>query len=84
MDRIDESIQAPVEDLYGQEMLIYLIILHGHRFVDVDSYNVYVDGVYATNVGASSVNLDKAVFTKGSGEYTIGVASVKNINKISV
>ena len=49
---------------------------------DVDSYNVYVDGVYATNVSASSVNLDKAVFTKGSGEYTIGVASVKN-NKIS-
>ena len=34
--------------------------------------------MYATNVSASSVNLDKAVFTKGSGEYTIGVASVKN------
>ena len=78
---IDESIQAPVGLVWaGNADLPYYFAWT--PVVDVDSYNVYVDGVYATNVGASSVNLDKAVFTKGSGEYTIGVASVKN-NKIS-
>ena len=78
---IDESIQAPVGLVWaGNADLPYYFAWA--PVVDVDSYNVYVDGVYATNVGASSVNLDKAVFTKGSGEYTIGVASVKN-NKIS-
>ena len=77
----DESIQAPVGLVWaGNADLPYYFAWA--PVVDVDSYNVYVDGVYATNVGASSVNLDKAVFTKGSGEYTIGVASVKN-NKIS-
>ena len=78
---VDESIQAPVGLVWaGNADLPYYFAWA--PVVDVDSYNVYVDGVYATNVGASSVNLDKAVFTKGSGEYTIGVASVKN-NKIS-
>ena len=78
---VDESIQAPAGLVYaGNADLPYYFAWA--PVVDVDSYNVYVDGVYATNVGASSVNLDKAVFTKGSGEYTIGVASVKN-NKIS-
>ena len=78
---IDESIQAPVGLVWaGNADLPYYFAWA--PVVDVDSYNVYVDGVYATNVGASSVNLDKTVFTKGSGEYTIGVASVKN-NKIS-
>ena len=78
---IDESIQAPVGLVWaGNADLPYYFAWA--PVLDVDSYNVYVDGVYATNVGASSVNLDKAVFTKGSGEYTIGVASVKN-NKIS-
>ena len=78
---IDESIQAPVGLVWaGNADLPYYFAWA--PVVDVDSYNVYVDGVYATNVSASSVNLDKAVFTKGSGEYTIGVASVKN-NKIS-
>ncbi|WP_288932669.1 beta-1,3-glucanase family protein [uncultured Eubacterium sp.] len=78
---VDESIQAPAGLVYaGNTDLPYYFAWA--PVVDVDSYNVYVDGVYATNVGASSVNLDKAVFTKGSGEYTIGVASVKN-NKIS-
>ena len=78
---IDESIQAPVGLVWaGNADLPYYFAWA--PVVDVDSYNVYVDGVYATNVGASSVNLDKAVFTKGSGEYTIGVASVRN-NKIS-
>ena len=78
---VDESIQAPAGLVYaGNTDLPYYFAWA--PVVDVDSYNVYVDGVYATNVSASSVNLDKAVFTKGSGEYTIGVASVKN-NKIS-
>ena len=78
---VDESIQAPVGLVWaGNADLPYYFAWA--PVVDVDSYNVYVDGVYATNVSASSVNLDKAVFTKGSGEYTIGVASVKN-NKIS-
>ena len=78
---VDESIKAPEGLVWaGNADLPYYFAWA--PVVDVDSYNVYVDGVYATNVGASSVNLDKAVFTKGSGEYTIGVASVKN-NKIS-
>ena len=78
---IDESIQAPVGLVWSGNADLPYYFAWG-AVSDVDSYNVYVDGVYATNVGASSVNLDKAVFTKGSGEYTIGVASVKN-NKIS-
>ena len=78
---VDESIKAPEGLVWaGNADLPYYFAWA--PVVDVDSYNVYVDGVYATNVSASSVNLDKAVFTKGSGEYTIGVASVKN-NKIS-
>ena len=78
---VDESIQAPAGLVYAGNAALPYYFAWG-AVSDVDSYNVYVDGVYATNVGASSVNLDKAVFTKGSGEYTIGVASVKN-NKIS-
>ena len=78
---IDESIQAPAGLVYAGNAALPYYFAWG-AVSDVDSYNVYVDGVYATNVSASSVNLDKAVFTKGSGEYTIGVASVKN-NKIS-
>ena len=78
---VDESIQAPAGLVYAGNTDLPYYFAWG-AVSDVDSYNVYVDGVYATNVGASSVNLDKAVFTKGSGEYTIGVASVKN-NKIS-
>ena len=46
-----------------------------------DSYNVYVDNKYVTNVEVSSVNLDKSVFEKGSGEYTISVAAVKGNKK---
>ncbi|WP_215724909.1 Ig-like domain-containing protein, partial [Eubacterium ventriosum] len=78
---VDESIQAPAGLVWAGNTDLPYYFAWG-PVSDVDSYNVYVDGVYATNVGASSVNLDKAVFTKGSGEYTIGVASVKN-NKIS-
>ena len=78
---VDESIQAPAGLVYAGNAALPYYFAWG-AVSDVDSYNVYVDGVYATNVSASSVNLDKAVFTKGSGEYTIGVASVKN-NKIS-
>ena len=78
---VDESIKAPEGLVWaGNTDLPYYFAWA--KADGIDSYNVYVDGVYATNVSASSVNLDKAVFTKGSGEYTIGVASVKN-NKIS-
>ena len=78
---VDESIKAPEGLVWsGNADLPYYFAWA--KADGIDSYNVYVDGVYATNVSASSVNLDKAVFTKGSGEYTIGVASVKN-NKIS-
>ena len=78
---VDESIKAPEGLVWSGNADLPYYFAWG-AVSDVDSYNVYVDGVYATNVSASSVNLDKAVFTKGSGEYTIGVASVKN-NKIS-
>ena len=42
-----------------------------------DSYNVYVNGVCVKNVVDGNVNLDYTAFTKGSGEYEIGVATVK-------
>ena len=78
---IDESIQAPEGLVWaGNADLPYYFAWA--PVVDVDSYNVYVDGVYATNVNGNSVNLEKSVFTKGSGEYTVGVAAVKG-NKVS-
>ena len=49
----------------------------------IDSYNVYVDGTLVANVVDGSVNLNESVFTKGSGEYAIGIAAVKG-NKTSV
>jgi len=74
---VDENIKAPEGLVWaGNKELPYYFAWGAVS--DVDSYNVYVDGVYATNVGASSVNLDKAVFTKGSGEYTICTGSSGN------
>ena len=78
---VDESIKAPEGLVWaGNTNLPYYFAWA--PVVDVDSYNVYVDGVYATNVNGNSVNLEKSVFTKGSGEYTVGVAAVKG-NKVS-
>ena len=78
---VDESIKAPEGLVWaGNADLPYYFAWA--PVVDVDSYNVYVDGVYATNVNGNSVNLEKSVFTKGSGEYTVGVAAVKG-NKVS-
>ena len=78
---VDESIKAPEGLVWaGNADLPYYFAWA--PVVDVDSYNVYVDGVYATNVNGNSVNLEKTVFTKGSGEYTVGVAAVKG-NKVS-
>jgi len=78
---IDESIQAPVGLVWaGNADLPYYFAWA--PVVDVDSYNVYIDGAYVTNVSGNSVNLEKSVFTKGSGEYTVGVAAVKG-NKVS-
>lgn len=47
-----------------------------------DSFDVYVNGKYVTNVTGTSVNLDASVFTKGAGEYTVGVGAVFG-NKVS-
>ena len=78
---VDESIKAPEGLVWaGNANLPYYFAWA--PVVGVDSYNVYVDGVYATNVNGNSVNLEKSVFTKGSGEYTVGVAAVKG-NKVS-
>ena len=78
---VDESIKAPEGLVWaGNADLPYYFAWA--PVVGVDSYNVYVDGVYATNVNGNSVNLEKSVFTKGSGEYTVGVAAVKG-NKVS-
>ena len=78
---IDESIQAPEGLVWaGNADLPYYFAWA--PVVDVDSYNVYIDGAYVTNVSGNSVNLEKSVFTKGSGEYTVGVAAVKG-NKVS-
>ncbi|WP_418756922.1 beta-1,3-glucanase family protein [Eubacterium ventriosum] len=78
---VDESIKTPEGLVWaGNANLPYYFAWA--PVVGVDSYNVYVDGVYATNVNGNSVNLEKSVFTKGSGEYTVGVAAVKG-NKVS-
>ena len=78
---VDESIKAPEGLVWaGNANLPYYFAWA--PVVGVDSYNVYVDGVYATNVNGNSANLEKSVFTKGSGEYTVGVAAVKG-NKVS-
>ena len=78
---VDESIKAPEGLVWaGNTNLPYYFAWA--PVVDVDSYNVYVDGAYVTNVSGNSVNLEKSVFTKGSGEYTVGVAAVKG-NKVS-
>ena len=47
-----------------------------------DGYNVYIDGVYVTKVTENVADLDASMFTKGAGEYTVGVATVKE-NKTS-
>ena len=78
---VDESIKAPEGLVWaGNTNLPYYFAWA--PVVDVDSYNVYIDGAYVTNVSGNSVNLEKSVFTKGSGEYTVGVAAVKG-NKVS-
>ena len=78
---VDENIQAPAGlEWAGNANLPYYF---AWAAVDgADGYNVYIDGVYVTKVTEKSVNLEKSVFTKGSGEYTVGVAAVKG-NKVS-
>ena len=78
---VDESIKAPEGLVWaGNANLPYYFAWA--KADGIDSYNVYVDGTLVANVVDGSVNLNESVFTKGSGEYAIGVASVKN-NKIS-
>ena len=79
---VDESIKAPEGLVWaGNANLPYYFAWA--KAVDIDSYNVYVDGTLVANVVDGSVNLNESVFTKGSGEYAIGIAAVKG-NKTSV
>jgi len=77
---VDENIKAPEGLVWaGNKELPYYFAWAATD--GADSYNVYVDNKYVTNVEVSSVNLDKSVFEKGSGEYTISVAAVKGNKK---
>lgn len=73
---VDESIKAPEGLVWaGNAQLPYYFAWA--RADGADSYNVYVNGVCVKNVVDGNVNLDYTAFTKGSGEYEIGVATVK-------
>ena len=73
---VDESIKAPEGLVWaGNAQLPYYFAWA--RADGADSYNVYVNGVFVKNVVDGNVNLDYTAFTKGSGEYEIGVATVK-------
>ena len=73
---VDESIKTPEGLVWaGNAQLPYYFAWA--RADGVDSYNVYVNGVFVKNVVDGNVNLDYTAFTKGSGEYEIGVATVK-------
>ena len=73
---VDESIKIPEGLVWaGNAQLPYYFAWA--RVDGADSYNVYVNGVCVKNVVDGNVNLDYTVFTKGSGEYEIGVATVK-------
>ena len=77
---VDENIKAPEGLVWaGNKELPYYFAWAATD--GADSYNVYVDNKYVTNVEVSSVNLDKSVFEKGSVEYTISVAAVKGNKK---
>ena len=79
---VDESIKAPEGLVWaGNANLPYYFAWA--KADGIDSYNVYVDGTLVANVVDGSVNLNESVFTKGSGEYAIGIAAVKG-NKTSV
>ena len=78
---VDESIKAPEGLVWaGNTDLPYYFAWA--KADGIDSYNVYVDGTLVANVVDGSVNLNESVFTKGSGEYAIGIAAVKG-NKTS-
>ena len=78
---VDESIKAPEGLVHAPgEGLPYHF---AWAAVDgADGYNVYIDGVYVTKVTENVADLDASMFTKGAGEYTVGVATVKE-NKTS-
>ena len=78
---VDESIQAPVglKHAPGEGLPYHFAWAKAD---DIDSYNVYVDGTLVDNVVNGAVDLNESVFTKGSGEYAIGIAAVKG-NKTS-
>ena len=73
---VDESIKTPEGLVWaGNAQLPYYFAWA--RADGADSYNVYINGVCVKNVVDGNVNLDYTAFTKGSGEYEIGVATVK-------
>ena len=79
---VDESIKAPEGLVWaGNTDLPYYFAWA--KADGIDSYNVYVDGTLVDNVVNGAVDLNESVFTKGSGEYAIGIAAVKG-NKTSV
>ena len=78
---VDESIKAPEGLVWsGNADLPYYFAWA--KADGIDSYNVYVDGTLVDNVVNGAVDLNESVFTKGSGEYAIGIAAVKG-NKTS-
>ena len=78
---VDESIKAPEGLVHAPgEGLPYHFA--GAAVDGADGYNVYIDGVYVTKVTENVADLDASMFTKGAGEYTVGVATVKE-NKTS-
>ena len=74
----DDTIPAPIGLTYaGNKDLPYYFAWQAPSS-DIESYNVYVDGVFAGSTVNSSINLTADVFANGNGDYTVSVRSVKN------
>ena len=74
----DDTIPAPIGLTYaGNKDLPYYFAWQAPS-TDIESYNVYVDGVFAGSSVNSSINLTADVFANGNGDYTVSVRSVKN------
>ena len=74
----DDTIPAPIGLTYaGNKDLPYYFAWQAPS-TDIESYNVYVDGVFAGSSVNSSIKLTADVFANGNGDYTVSVRSVKN------
>ncbi|WP_215716369.1 hypothetical protein, partial [Eubacterium ventriosum] len=70
------TIPAPIGLTYaGNKDLPYYFAWQAPS-TDIESYNVYVDGVFAGSSVNSSINLTADVFANGNGDYTVSVRSV--------